>query len=748
MDKSHYYVFDAEEGGIFGGNMFNSVANFLFGIYKGITKLVITIVVFCYKVQIFQLFKDLLVDIMYPLKVTLYDQFLGLGIAITLITLYVIYSTGQSAGFLQGILKFFLVLFCGYIFLNNPSIVLDETDQVINEFNTGIINSSFQVVYGTKNDATMLAALSDQMWDQYVDLPWTMMEFGTVNPGVAKEELLALDPGSKERKAKAKSLASTYRTFKKDNAWERIPNVFLFSIIAVACMMLDTLLAAVNIGFDGAVLLLAIYAPVVFTLSLIPFYGPKTIEAWIRNIVTFLVLRVVVVVVLTVKFVLNAYFYTKAEAYGVLGVIIIQLFIYMALYLNRKKLLNMVDSARFGHRGINRAIDQSSDPVGQAKRDYQGLQDARGSMQRFTRRVGWGSEPAYAGVDGNYSERRGGSGRESDANEPAQSHATYGRSRDKDTAREYLTQRFQHERSAAESRAQYTHDRTGRRQEPEYSDFVAEHMHIDRMGGEMFSRAEINETIQELNHIRSMGGSEGDLFRQIQEDQKYSLNAEAPERVSVNLAKSVNLQVEEQAKVFLSRQYDLHKTTADTRARETAAATRKTVLPEYDGFTETVQDRMRKGHNQFSKEEITSASERIKSLKASGIEMEQYLKTMPVEDMSGISERFKNKSEKIYDISSIQRPENTINSTSDAYGGEINRRLSDQNERMRNLESKLSGSGKSLRQEMEERSEIEQVHSRLDTIAEKTESRVKLDDTEIDRIAQNMRTVKSRGEKQ
>lgn len=743
MDRSSYYVFDAEEGGIFGGNIMNNVANLILGLHKAVVSFVISIVVFCYEVHIFQLFKELLVDIMYPLKVSLYDQFFGFGVAITLVTLFVIYSAGQSAGFIQAIFKFAIVLFFAAVFLNNPAVVLDETDQVITEFNTSIVNNSFAVVYGKKGDGEMLAAIADQMWDQYVDQPWTMIEFGTVNPGPAKNEILSLEPGSKERKAKTKELAASNRAFKKDNAWERIPSIFIFSFLSVVCLALDMVLAAINIGFDGAVLLMAVYAPVVLTLSLIPFYGPKAIETWIRNIVAFLVLRVVVVVVLTVKFVMNAYFFTKAGRYGVIGVIMIQLFIYAALFFNRKKLLNMVDGAKYGHRGINRAMDRDGDIIGQAKGDYRSARDFGGAVQRFSNRFSWGGlEPAFDTDGGeSFRDRRGRGWADdagSDMDQPQRQFSS--RSRDKNIAMDYLQQRYQHEKESAEARARQLSERKGRTVEPEYSDFVAEHLHTERMGGEVFTRAEINDTIRELNHIRSMGGSEADMFRQLQDDKKYRSDVAAPERIDMNLSRTMSVHLDDQAAVYLKRQFELHKTTADTYAREKAASSNRSVSPEYDVFTETVQERMRKGHNMFSREELHAAKDRLASMRESGVDTDQYLKSMQAEDMSDLSARFRKEPDRVYDIRAIE----SGGGRSDAME-RAEAMLTEQHELIKGLDARISRvsddsaqGDRSLKREMEERSELDHLHERLDDIKNNEGAKRQLNEQDIEKLSEEI----------
>ncbi|MBN2794473.1 MAG: hypothetical protein JXR88_03635 [Clostridia bacterium] len=287
-----------------------------------------------------------------------------------------------------------------------------------------------------------------------------------------------------------------------------------------------------------------------------------------------------------------------------------------------------------------------------------------------------------------------------------------------DIAQEFLREQYYHEKEQAEEMARMEFARTGEERTPQYTDFVKQTMFNYEHGKEPFSKSDRMTIIKHMNQMEQAGEDPMKIFDRFkpkdehsedhsesrdydydhdhdyqyqdeyrqnhqQDDGRESRHESGGEKsyeggddyekegpsldeyiirqeMKQNMDFVQNIDrsstINQMTRAYLHNQYLHHKLDAHVAARMAAEKTGKAVTPEYNPFVEKVNERIKKNHNPFTKDEIAKAEEYVKDLDRYGFDPSEHIKKMESEDVSKFMDVGSGEKEKVYDARNVKTP--------------------------------------------------------------------------------------------
>lgn len=714
-DNDVNYVFDQKKG-FFGGEIGEFLANNVFGLQKLMVKTVISIVVMSYKLDVYGALTDQIVLVMLPIKLTIFDNFFVVAIALFILS---ILSAGQAMKTNSAIISFAkgaLIIGFSLYFITYPAQSLNLGKNLMQALNNELIKNTALVQGGGSGAAVntdeAMVELSNTYWERYIEGPWIHIEFDGNKAAEAKykAQLLALKPGSSEREALVESLRNENPV--DTTSWGI---TILFILILQLFIFIPVLvLAAVNIASSSFVLLTAVFASIVFVLSLMPFFGSRLFVNWLFTLLGFFAVTVAVTLGLTVMLQISDLCYKVGGKYGLGVTFLLQAIIMIMLFLWRKKFINMASAMRYGGNGINKAIEHPGGMHEQAKSDWETVKNGATSTQKGVTKaykagtdlkkyakknehVGAASDAELADVVGdrgintdmNYRKAVEEPEMEVDYNFDENGNARMGYRETVKASGEYLWAKYKIDEEQSRQKADEREALFGFKVEPEESAFVKRTNANIAAGKDPFSADDMSRTIGMFNRAKKEGKNFETLYKNLREDEKpedrgsepppngrtetpkqeqdethheYSEKKAADGRSFENdfkthREKEQKVVVEgtvtnrEVAEVFLKKQFDLHMNDAYKKAQDEAARTGKSAAPSYDEFASKVRGRMGSGKPAFSKAEIDKAERFMENMHKNGQDAARFVNDMDkAVDMSQYMNLKKEVRSKVTDI--------------------------------------------------------------------------------------------------
>lgn len=363
------YYLDMEEKSMLKApvaNIFNALANGIFGIMKMLGKFICSLTEFAYSVNMFELLGDTMVPLFGDIGTKIFGGLSLLLIGIAGFILVLRLAKGQLINIIIGVLSIALVIALSTAFFAYPGRILTSIDSVFSEVAGEMIDPIYEDINGSDAaDVSSSRKTSDLLWNIMVHKPWQILEFG--NESAAEEyedEILALPEGSEERGEYVEN--ANVKTFKATTAQqvERFSSVLIYLIFSLVVFAAVLLFLALIIGYQLWVWVLAIFSIFVFLMALIPNFGLGLLKRWAVQILSAMAIKVVLSFMLIILFIVMSFFYSLTGEFTLFEVMFMFLSMFFITYKKRNDLVRMF--AISGHvPGTNliRDLNRYGEPV-------------------------------------------------------------------------------------------------------------------------------------------------------------------------------------------------------------------------------------------------------------------------------------------------------------------------------------------------------------------------------------------------
>ncbi len=357
-------------------NLFNALANGLFGLIKMLGNFVCSLTEFAYSVNMFELMEDT----MTPLFGNIGSKIFG-GLSIFFIGLagfYLIFklARGHLINVILGILSLALVIAIATAFFTYPGRILTSVDEAFSDIAGDIIDPVYQDINGSDAENVSSAKkTSDLLWNIIVHKPWQILEFGSESVADKHEEkILALEEGSDEREEYVKE--ANVKTFKAtvSQQVERFSTVIIYLIFSVIVFVAVLAFLVLIIGYQLWVWVLAIFSIFVFLMALVPNFGLGLLKRWAVQILSAMAIKVVLSFMLIILFVVMSFFYGLTGKFTMFEVMFMFISMFFIAYKKRGDLVklfavsvhvpgsefinrNNAERLREGAQDVNRRLD-------------------------------------------------------------------------------------------------------------------------------------------------------------------------------------------------------------------------------------------------------------------------------------------------------------------------------------------------------------------------------------------------------
>lgn len=253
-----------------------------------------------------------------------------------------------------------VILVCISIGLSiNASSILTLTSNLTKQVNQTImsgINGQSGFSSDQKDFAKEAAGI---LWTDMVHIPWMTLEFGDNEVSPADVERILASKGD-ERTDIIKELSDDMDSFDASRCWTRLGNVLLYLFPWLAKLVVFTLISALQIAFQAAVLLLFSTAPIVLIITLVSASGFNLIKRWAGTLLDFHISMISLSFLLSILIWIDKLLFSQVQTYGWFIVVLLQTAICVFLLIKRDMILGFLVAGR-GHgvsEAVGRAINQ------------------------------------------------------------------------------------------------------------------------------------------------------------------------------------------------------------------------------------------------------------------------------------------------------------------------------------------------------------------------------------------------------
>lgn len=372
------YEIDTEKISFFkdpGSVLLNMSVNFLFGLQKDLTKMVISVFNFSMTLNLSELFKTFLEPFIAGMKGTIFDRFAVFMISICAFIFLVRTITNRQGQVYSGILALLLIIVLAFAFYAHPMELLDGLDSVSTELSNSVMDAPYDTISGKAGSeaGSSTGKSSAVIWNLFVHKPWQIIEFGSVKKAQGYEtDILKLKPGSDQRKEKVEELASKEGFFSKTLTTQTgrcitalillILNIFLIAVIMLFCLLI--------LGYQFLLLVYMMLGIFVFLLALIPYYGMELVKRWGMRMFSTSCIKVLLVFFLSLLMVFMTVIYGFVDEFGLLSTLVIIVVMSAMIYLKKGEIIGLFSNFNISNMNLktpeqvmNRAMSQDMNAV-------------------------------------------------------------------------------------------------------------------------------------------------------------------------------------------------------------------------------------------------------------------------------------------------------------------------------------------------------------------------------------------------
>lgn len=694
--KSDFYRLDFKKGLI--PNPFNMLAGLLFNFYRFCIRIVIIIILNAFTLNIYDIFSDEILTLLEPLKIVVFDNWIGVVFAILLLYILVEANNGKATFAIAEFIKYMCFFAFFLYFLAYPIEVVSKGKELGNAIANEIVIKTYNNGEVTNSDDG-IALILNQIWISQVERPWETLNFGN-QVDKYKDQFLNAPPNSKERERLTKELRKEVPVYAAVGIIPMMIPLYIASSFEVG---IYGILGAIAFASGALLFALIISSVFVFLIALLPRYGMQVAINWLEKGIFILLINVVAMTALMIVLFISKMIYASVNPTTANELFILLSLKSIVLYLMfrfRRLILSIFIVAKRGTRVMNRSIARYSHPYRQLRRDNL---EAERRMDSIKRNISKGQDLLFGEDDKKSSSKNEKSqsdnkeNKKQDKPEPKKQHSKTEKtsesnkgqnrtekesteepkkrnfSEKEELANDILKKRFEHEKEEADKDARERAFESGKKEKSQYNRFVKKTMANMQSGEEPFSRRQRMNVIKEMNEYEKRGLDArsilDDYNKQDSKEHEFDEASRSYEREAKDRSSNMEEQIyreemkdhmdfnhnitsentnKEIAEVYLHNQYMNHKLDAHVGARIQSSKSGKAEAPQYDPFVEKVNSRIKNHHNRFSNDEIEKTVNKIEKLRAEGVDFPTYMKNMTSHDMNDIMSE--NSDEKTYNV--------------------------------------------------------------------------------------------------
>lgn len=549
--KNNYYL-DLKETGMFkswDGKIFNTLANLIFGLQVTLAQLVIAIVYYSFEISFFDIFNEPLSIILKNLQEGIFNELFSVCVATIGIFYIVKMVKNQRTKVITAVFQTILVIVLALTFLRVPGDILKGVDNVSKDIGQLALEGTYKATNDGKDSKSATEALSTNLWVMFVHRPWQIFEFFDTQVAEKHEDkLLTLSPESEERQKVVNDIAKDKKHLQPSAGIGRLGASLLYFVIFIVIAIGILLLCAMMVGYQFLMILIAMFAPLVFLLALIPRFGIGTVKSWFGKILSFGSMKAIMSLVTAIVFSFMLATFKLIDKYGLLIVALIQVVCLMIIWIKRNELLDgyfrFVAAARHPTpSNINRALNRDDGLENGFRRSYsRGASDSnkKNSNSGGNKNSGANSlgkktnkNNPNGSNNSNQTKSKGNNGSKDKSKENNVDYSKEFNSANNNLnsllriAEEILEKKYEESKLEAEEKAELLG------KHPEYTNWTKQVMEREKMNLNKFEEREKMAVVNQLKQIQDNGGNLEDINLIDEDKQKAQIRPKKVESVPV-----------------------------------------------------------------------------------------------------------------------------------------------------------------------------------------------------------------------
>lgn len=535
--RSNYYL-DMKDMGIAETvknpeGFLNEVANLLFSMQKNFTTGLITIVYYCYEIDLYTIFSSMIEAVFAEMKIAVFDELSSLAIVLLGIYYLIKTITDQRTQVWIAILQTIAILTLALALFHNPTAMLKGVDDFSKDMSRSVLAGTYRATNQGDSPESVVIAVSNDLWMMFVHKPWQMLEFGSIEIAeMEQHRILSLPPKSKERQAIINELEKSDNFFTPNWGVSRLAFILMYIIPMIIMGLIIGLLALLILGYQFLTIFFSLGGAFVFILALIPFFGPRIINNWAAKIIANGFIKALISFVLAIVFAVNAALFNLIGVYGWFVVLMLQILLMGIVVWKRKDFTDLFTNTRRAMQGSIKPSRKDFNLEGRLRMENSKLSFRRRgakyqendefeeveipSETRTYRRVNTprSTEEQKEVAVAKPTDLHGNEAQPNDievklANESEITHMNDSLKALTRKAEELLQRKYEEETRAAEEHG----ESLGK--EPEYNSFVKRVRTREQLGAPRFDNREITAVAKSIQAIQQAGGSVEDVYERM-----------------------------------------------------------------------------------------------------------------------------------------------------------------------------------------------------------------------------------------
>jgi len=270
----------------------------------------------------------------------------------------------RQVEFWTGLAKTVIIIAIGVLYFTNPLLLARNVETASNELTNIVVTAASKAKADSntskgKEKKETITNIANDLWEEYVHKPWRILEFGN-NEAADKWEnkILKTTEDSDERKDTVEKMEKDKEVKTKAMVTKRLGFMFMYLIPLSINVILMAIFCIVIIGLQFLVTLVFVLGIFVFMVALIPSFGVETLKKWGMSIATLSGTKIVMAFMLMLILAFNNALFDTAKEEGWLYALMLQLAMYIVIYIYRERVLGIFSIAREVAVNPKRAFDR------------------------------------------------------------------------------------------------------------------------------------------------------------------------------------------------------------------------------------------------------------------------------------------------------------------------------------------------------------------------------------------------------
>jgi ABC-type multidrug transport system fused ATPase/permease subunit len=486
--RENYYL-DINAGSVDIENGINQITNILFYVQRALVEAMIYIFDQAFTFSFYEIFKGVLNSFI----VNMFNSTFGIisSIFLALIGFFFFIKTvkKQRADFFSSVVQIIVVIALAYLYFNNPLMLLKGVDNVVNNVSTTILTARPDISGQTPSDYytgkldvkdTGVVAVANNLWEQYIHRPWRIMEFGDSDIADEYEDkVLTYAPGSDQREELINEVEETTGLSTKDLSVKRLGLIIMYLIPMLVNLLLMGALCVLAIGYQFLILIIFMGGIFIFMIALIPSVGTNIVKNWAIKLIGTAGMKILISFLLIIMISFNEALYLFGNDNGWMAALIIQLVIYIIIYIKRESIMEVFMVAKDALQNPKKAAER----LGKMKSmEASKLTNSTQNMKTAFSKV----RGSYSGVK-TIAAAKAGDFKEKSVD-----------LKQKKNASQYLDKKYNWHKQYAEKKA------IEKGTEPHYNNFVRKIMEREKNNEKRYTEDELNNVSKRFNNVRNL----------------------------------------------------------------------------------------------------------------------------------------------------------------------------------------------------------------------------------------------------